>query len=170
MSRSLLFWIGAAVLLFWAVGAYNRLVGLRGALLRSFAAVDEQFRRRHRLLEQLADALDASRAEPDPSLAALRAACTQLDAAFGHARAKPTAAELMTSLKLAEAILGEARQKLPAPGDAAPLHTELAAGDTTLAFAREQFNAKVQAYNDAVRQFPTWLIAGMFGFHRAGTW
>ena len=36
----------AAVLVFWAVGAYNRLVGLRSELLRAIAAVDAQFHAR----------------------------------------------------------------------------------------------------------------------------
>ena len=39
----------AAVLLFWTVGAYNRLVRLRGAIVRQFAPVDAQFRARHAL-------------------------------------------------------------------------------------------------------------------------
>ncbi len=33
-------WAVAALLLFWAVGAYNRLVRLRGAIVRQFAPVD----------------------------------------------------------------------------------------------------------------------------------
>ena len=39
----------------------------------------------------------------------------------------------------------------------------------TLAFARKQFNEAVLEYNSAVRQFPTVLIVGLFGFRGAGT-
>ena len=53
--------------------------------------------------------------------------------------------------------------------DLAALNAQLSATDTTLAFARRQFNDAVTEYNDAVRQFPTALIVGLFGFRAAGT-
>ena len=46
---------------------------------------------------------------------------------------------------------------------------ELAAADSTLLFARRQFNEATQRYNEALHQFPTWVIAGLFGFRGAGT-
>lgn len=170
-------WALAAVLIFWAVGAYNRLVGLRNTLVRSFAPVDTQFRHRHALLLRLADALASRLTEAPQPVEALRAACAQAEAACQRARARPGAPGLTTSLRLAEDILGDARARLPAEALAdlvtdaalAELSAELTAGDNTLAFARRQFNDSVDAYNQAVRQFPTWLIAGLFRFRRAGT-
>jgi LemA protein len=44
----------------------------------------------------------------------------------------------------------------------------LAAVDGTLGFARGQFNDAVQVYNNAAMQFPTWVIAGLFGLRTAG--
>ena len=44
----------------------------------------------------------------------------------------------------------------------------LAAVDASLGFARHQYNDAAQIYNDAVAQFPTWIIAGVFGFRAAG--
>ncbi|HNJ84203.1 MAG TPA: LemA family protein, partial [Piscinibacter sp.] len=67
----------------------------------------------------------------------------------------------------AEEILGQARAALRPSGD--PLSAELAEADTALAFARRQFNESAQVYNRAVSQFPTWVIAGLFGFRKAGT-
>jgi LemA protein len=169
-SQAIVLGLVAAVLLFWAVGAYNRLVSLRNLLLRSFAAVDEQFRSRHALLLQWGDAMSAGDAA---TLDLLRAACRQAEAACVHARSRSAHAGALTSLRLAEEILSQARARLSAPegGDEslAALAASLAEGDTTLAFARRQFNDAVQSYNHAVGQFPTWLIAGMFGFRKAST-
>jgi len=166
-------WALAAVLIFWAVGAYNRLVGLRNTLVRSFAPVEAQFRHRHALLLRLADALATSLAATPQPVEALRAACAQAEAACQRARGRPGAPGLTTSLRLAEEILADARQRLPsealADTELASLNAELTAGDNTLAFARRQFNDSVESYNRAVRQFPTWLIAGLFRFRRAGT-
>jgi LemA protein len=165
------FWAAAAVLLFWSVGAYNRLVRLRHALTRRFATVDQQCEARTALLQRLAEVLDA---EPEGGAAAqtLRAACAQADAARAHARARPAAAGTITSLRLAEDILTEARARIvgawPASEPAQALRGDLAAVDNTLAFARRQFNEAAAQYNHAVGQFPTWLVAGPFGFRSAG--
>ncbi|RZL43333.1 MAG: lema family protein [Variovorax sp.] len=40
LPESFGYWIGLAVLLFWFVGAYNRLVRLRSATLQAYAALD----------------------------------------------------------------------------------------------------------------------------------
>lgn len=164
--------IGAA-LLFWVVGAYNRLVRLRGAIVRRFVPVHEQFRLRHGLLQQQITALETALPSATPRIDALRAASQQVDAACAHARQRPGAIGAITSLRLADEILAEARARLPVPSmpglDLAELNAQLTASDTTLAFARRQFNEAVTGYNAAVVQFPTVMIVGLFGFRGAGT-
>ena len=78
----------------------------------------------------------------------------------------------MTSLRVAEDILADARARLPVQsvvGDR-PARAQRAAGERatprSTSRARE-FNAAVAAYNDAVRQFPTVLVARLFGFRAA---
>lgn len=164
-SHTLVATIVAAMLLFWAVGAYNRLVSLRAELLRCFVPVDEQFRARHALLLRWADALPEADAA---ALEQLRTACAQAETACSHARPRPTHAPSVVSLRLAEEILSQARARLPVAGDET-LATALSEADTTLAFARRQFNDAAEGYNRAVSQFPTWVIAGLFGFRKAGT-
>ena len=165
-------WIVAAVLLFWCVGAYNRLVRLRNVIVQRFVPVDEQFKLRHALLVQQADALAPMLADRPQWLDALRAACAQADAAHARARTRPWATGSTTSLRLAEDILSDTRARWPAEtntsAELADIHTRLAASDATLAFARRQFNDAVEEYNHAVRQFPTWLIASLFSFRAAG--
>ncbi|HZT55643.1 MAG TPA: LemA family protein [Burkholderiaceae bacterium] len=163
----------AAVLLFWAVGAYNRLVRLRAAIVRQFAPVDAQFRARHALLLQLTDALAPVLTNAASRIEALRAACGQVEAACAQAKLRPGATGKITSLRLADEILAEARARLPvqsAPGsELAALNAQLQASDATLAFARRQFDAAVIDYNHAVQQFPTLLLVGLFGFRPAAT-
>ena len=83
------------------------------------------------------------------------------------------------SLRLAEEALTSARSRLQAELPARQERLsgltieadieQLAAADNTLAFARAQFNAATQTYNDAIRQIPTRLVASVFGFQAAGT-
>ena len=162
-----------AALLFWVVGAYNRLVRLRGAIVRRFVPVDEQFKLRHALLQQQIDALAPALPSAAPRIDTLRAASLQVDAACAHARLRPGAAGAISSLRMADEILADARARLPVqsmPGlDLTELNAQLVASDTTLAFARRQFNEAVASYNHAVTQFPTVMIVGLFGFRGAGT-
>ena len=53
-----------AVVVFWIVGAYNRMVRLRNDLVARFAAVDERFRQRHALLDSQLDMLSTALAAP----------------------------------------------------------------------------------------------------------
>ena len=171
ISSNVIFWAIGAALIFWMVGAYNRLVRLRGDIVRQFAPIDVQLKLRQALLRRQIDALAPMLANAGPRLDALRAACQQTELAGSLAKLKPAAADSVTSLRVAEGILAEARARLPvqgAPGlDLADVTTQLGAVDSTLAFARGQFNAAVQVYNHAVRQFPTLLVAGVFGLHPA---
>ena len=160
-----------AVLVFWIVGAYNRLVRLRSDLVARFGAVDERYRQRHALLEGQLELLSTALAAAAPRLDALRAACRQAEAAREHARARPGAASAVTSLRVAEDILADARARLPVQSvvgtDLPELNARLATSDTALSFARAEFNAAVTAYNEAVRQFPTLLVARLFNFRSA---
>ena len=96
-----------------------------------------------------------------------------MEAACAHAALRPGGVGAITSLRLADAVLAEARARLPvqrvAGVDLAALNAQLGASDATLAFARRQFNDAVEEYNRAVKQFPTALLVGLFGFRGAAT-
>jgi LemA protein len=162
----------AAILLFWVVGAYNRLTRLRGSLVQGFVPVDVQLATRQALLTQLLDTLEPMLPHAVERLHALRSACQQLDAARAHARLKPGDAGAVQSLRLADEILTDARARLPVQGvagvDLGELNASLGATDAALAFARAQFNTAVMEYNRAMTQFPTLIVAGLFGQRSAG--
>ena len=183
------FWVFVAVLVFWAVGAYNRLVRLRAAIKQAFTATESQIRQRDALLAQWAEASRAQAQATGESHAAdaVLAACAQVLAASDHARAWPSGARAIAGLRLAEEVLGDARARLDTELAAmaplvpmspmsltrpviapTPQAEALAAVDASLGFARHQYNDAAQTYNDAVAQFPTWVIAGVFGFRAAG--
>ena len=169
----------ASVLLFWAVGAYNRLVNLRNEIARAFAPIDAQLRQRDALLRQWIGGLRPVTGDTPQLPDAVEAACSQLIAACDVVRRRPAASPPMASLRLAETTLSEARARLDVECvqhaellgtmGSAILGDEIAAVDGTLAFARRQFNDSAQRYNAAVHQFPTWLLARLFGFRGAGS-
>lgn len=168
----------AAALMFWAVGARNRLVRMRNEITNCFGVVQAQLKQRQSLLSQWIDSLQPVLGETAPELASVQAASHQVQVASEHLHARPIAAQPAASFRMAEETLAAARSRLlvvlPTWAADAPLPqhipTEsLAAADSTLAFARHEFNRATQGYNDALLEFPTWVIAGLFGFRAAGT-
>jgi LemA protein len=170
----------AAVLMFWMVGAYNRLVALRNAIGQAWAQVDEPLRRRREVLQALADALRPELPDEAASLEALEGALLQVQAAADAVRARPVVARLTATFKTAEEVLVTAlarvvavlehhpalRDETPAVAQALQALNEV---EPRLAFGRQLFNEAAQAYNEAARQFPTRLLTRMYGFGLAGS-
>ncbi len=168
---SFLPWLVGAVLLFWSVGAYNRLVRLRNAILRRFVPVDQHLESCSSLLQQQIDAWAQQRHEaPSRDLDALQAARTQCDAARLAAKREPGVADAIHSLRMALQILARSRERAGTNADAPNprLLQELTACDHALHYAQTQFNEAVQAYNTALAQFPTAWLGALFGFRSAG--
>jgi LemA protein len=181
-TQHILALILTAVLVFWGVGAYNRLVRLRNDVTRAFTPLEAQVGQRHALLLAWALALRPLLEESPQPVDAMCAAAEQLLVASERAHQRPTSVRTIASLRLAEETLAAARDRLSADlpahlhqthlSDASiglsGINDELAAAGSTLAFARGQFNAAVEHYNQAIGQFPTLLIASLFGFRLAG--
>lgn len=179
-----------ATLLFWGLGAYNRMVRLRGEIGLRYGVVHEQLQSRHALLLRWLQAMEPWLSGDSGASEALRACCDQLQQAADHAKQRPSAARRIARLRTAEDDLTAARGRVLAAmptqvQSAAPvasladvdspvapsipaLTEELTAAGGLLTLARQQFNDAVQDYNEAIDQFPTWIIAGLFRFRSAG--
>lgn len=185
LTSSYWFWSLLALLLFWAVGAYNRLVRLRAGVTKAFAALDEQLLRQLVLIqgclpEALRDGAHEDSDEPaDAAMAAwqrLQAAGEQFGVALAQARAQPVDAAAMAGLVLAHEALRTAWTSALAeavPADAVPSAERLQQRWMRLLHQalplRTAFNEAAQAYNQAIRQFPAALLARLSGFRAAGT-
>lgn len=169
----------AAVLVFWMVGAYNRLVALRSAIGQAWAQVEAQLLARRQALEPAAPVLREALTEDPHAADALLGALAQVQAAADAVRVRPVSVELPAALLAAEQALSASMARVFALLE---YHPELRDGDNEvsrarlalvdldpkLAFARQLFNIAVDHYNEAVRQFPTNLLTGVYGFKRAG--
>jgi LemA protein len=180
MTRSVVFWSVAAVLLFWTVGAYNRLMRLRADANTAFAAVDAELGGQIDLIRQHLPQVTVQPApiEPDLSIwASLHAAAAQLAASLAAARQKPLDAERMAALGAAQDALRTAWAR--AQHDDAHDLAGSRLPDTVMLRreqlmrqahgATEQFNLAVARYNQAIAQFPAVFLSWVFGFKPAGT-
>jgi LemA protein len=164
----------ALVLLFWMVGAYNRLVRLRGTLAQAWGHVDELLTRRALALELLLAAVREPLAQEAGSLLALEQAQARQHEAAEAARTKAHNAELLTAWSVAEReLIGplarlqallEQHPELMSSDSVRPAREQLHELGARLTYARQTFNAAVQAYNDALEEFPTRLLKRFFRF------
>ena len=167
-----------AVLGFWMLGAHNRLVRLRQAIAAAFVLVDAQFRERHAQLTELVELTAAGLSDTPEAVQALEAARMQTRIAADQAALRPTSRGRLASLVLAEQVLRTALSRLVTLAKArAGLSSDprlrevlkrLSTTQHRVSAARDTFNTAVRDYNLGVRQFPTRLISGLFGFRAAG--
>ena len=176
MTSSLLYWGLAALLLFWAVGAYNRLVRLRSEANATFAAFDTELGRQIELAQQC---LPAGIAHPVSQFdggstfwAGLEGAAMQLGASLAQARARPLDPGRIAALDAALEVLGMAWERverddahdLAGPRLPARVTAERAQLARQAHAAGEAFNQAVLRYNEAIAQFPAVLLAWVFDF------
>lgn len=175
MSVSL--WVFLAVglvMFFWAVGAYNRLVRLKNAIANAFGQIDVQLKRRYDLIPNLVEVARRYLAHEAQTLEAVIAARNQARTAELTAAGSPLNAGALGALAGAEQVLGGALGKLFAVVEDYPdlkadqnmreLSEELTSTENRVGFARQAYNDHVLEFNDAAAQFPTLLIARLFGF------
>jgi LemA protein len=174
-------WGIAAVLLFWGVGAYNRLVRLRSKVTSIFATLVAHFERYGQWMQTHAplppDPADGAAPRAGDPWTNLRAAGAQFAASLNAARGRSTDIAAMAALVAArtvllmawqhvdDATLAQARSGEPVP----VLRAEWEAITAQTQSADKAFALAVEAYNRASRQFPAVLLAWVFGFRPART-
>jgi LemA protein len=166
-----------AVVVFWVIGAYNRLVSLRNVFKNAFAQIDVQLKRRYDLIPNLVETAKAYMKHERETLEAVIKARAGAVAANSAAAANPADPGAIKGLAAAEGLLSGALGKLFALAEAYPdlkanqnmmqLSEELTSTENKIAFARQAFNDSVMSYNTAVEQFPSNIIAGVFSFRQA---
>jgi len=168
MTETWWFWLLLAVLVFWAVGAYNRLVRLRAAALGALGSLDARWQQQIGLVDVALVARDSGEAR---AIDALRAAAQALSRQWAGVRAQPLAgldlAELAGSRR---ALIDCWRQLSLDASDLAgspwpeAIHQHWQQGISECEMLSRQFNEAVTRYNLAAAEFPAALLARIFGF------
>jgi LemA protein len=163
-----------AVVVFWAVGAYNRLVSLRNKFRNAFAQIDVQLKRRYDLIPNLVETAKAYMKHERETLENVIKARNTAVSANAAASADPGSASAIQGLVVAEGALSGALSRLFALAEAYPdlkanqnmmqLTEELTGTENKISFARQSFNDAVMSYNTSAQQFPTNVIASAFSF------
>jgi LemA protein len=174
MGTTVIGLIVIAVVVFYLVFIYNRLVSLRNQFKNGFAQIDVQLQRRHDLIPNLVEAAKAYLSHEKNTLTQVMEARNNAVSAQKDAARDPGDGTKIQRLGSAENLLTKALANFYAVAENYPelkanetiqqLMEELSSTENRVAFARQAYNDGVMSYNIFREQFPNNFIAGMFAF------
>src|ERR671914_1028667 len=142
---------------------YNRLVRLRNQIEAAWSQIDVQLRRRYDLIPNLVETVKGYAAHERETLEAVTKARQQAVQAQGIEEQAQAENMLTQALRQLFAV-SEAYPDLKANQNFLALQEELTGTEGRIAFARQFYNDRVLVYDNALEQFPSSVIAGMFNF------
>src|SRR4051812_38755152 len=152
-----------ALLAFWIVGSYNRLVGMKNQVLNGWRQIDVQLKRRHDLIPNLVNSVKGSMDFERDTLTAVMEARAKALTATGPADAAQKEGQLTQALGRLIAV-AENYPTLKSNENVRALMEELTGTENKVGFARQFYNDIATKYNTAQQVFPTNIFAATFGF------
>ncbi|MDO5832557.1 MAG: LemA family protein [Methanobrevibacter sp.] len=163
----LILWIIVIILVIFIVVTlihmYNNLVGLRNRVKNSYAQIDVQLKRRNDLIPNLVETVKGYAGHEKGVLEEVTKARTSVMNASTPQEASEANNQLTGALKSLFAV-AENYPDLKANSNFQQLQTELSDTEDKISYARQFYNDVVLKYNNACQQFPSSIIAKMFGF------
>ncbi len=161
-----------AVIVLWAIVAYNGFVALVNRTKEAWADIDVQLKRRYDLIPNLIEAVKGYATHERATLDAVTEARTR--ATQIHIDPTNITPAQITAMAGAEGALSQTLGKLLAIAEAYPdlkanqnflsLQAELSDTENKIQASRRFYNGNVRDLNTAIEVFPGNIIAGMFKF------
>jgi len=152
-----------ALVVFWAIATYNRMIVLRNRIDNAWSQVDVQLRRRYDLIPNLVEAVKGYAAhERETFEAVTKARQAGIDARTVQDQAQ--AENLITQALRRLFAVAEAYPQLRASENFMHLQEELSGTEGKIAYARQFYNDSVLGYHNLIQAFPARIIAGIGGF------
>ena len=152
------------VIIVTVIHMYNNLVGLRNRVKNSYAQIDVQLKRRNDLIPNLVETVKGYAGHEKGVLEEVTKARTNVMNASSVEEASEANNQLTGALKTLFAV-AENYPELKANSNFQQLQAELTDTEDKISYARQFYNDVVLKYNNACQQFPSSIIAGMFGFN-----
>lgn len=155
--------IFALVFLAIVVLTFNSLVSLRNRVNNAWSQIDVQLKRRADLIPNLIETVKGYASHEKTVLENVTKARTALMNA-GSIKEKADADNFLTGTLKSLFAVAENYPQLKANENFLQLQEELSGTESKVAYARQFYNDSVLEMNNKVQQFPSNIIAGMFGF------
>lgn len=161
---ALLVILGFVVLLIlWFIGLYNGLQRRKLNAENAWSDIDVQLKRRHDLIPNLVNTVQGYATHEKSTFEEVtKARAAAVDA---QGVADQAGAENMLTQALGKLFaVAEAYPDLKANTNFMQLQEELTSTENKIGFSRQHFNKTVNQFNEAIKIFPSNIVAGMFDF------
>ena len=170
-AKILLALLGVLILLilvffFYIKGTYNSLVQMDESVKAAWAQVENQLQRRYDLIPNYVETVKGYAAHEKEVLMGVTEARAKVGGA-GSVPDKIRANNQLSSALSRLLLVVERYPDLKANANFIRLQDELAGTENRIAVERRRYNETVKSYNVRIRQFPTNIFAGIFGFEKA---
>jgi LemA protein len=152
-----------AIIAFWAIALYNRLIGLRNQVLNGWRQIDVQLKRRHDLIPNLVNTVRGAMEFERDTLTQVMEARSRAVSATGPVDAAKKEGELTQALGRLFAV-AESYPVLKANDNVKMLQEELGSTENKVGFARQFYNDIATKFNTAQQTFPSNMFSSMLGF------
>lgn len=153
-----------AVVVGYGMAAYNRLIASRNRVREGWSGIEVTLKRRANLVPNLVETVKGHAAHEksalDSVLQARQQSLTEQGPTPEHARAEDRLTAALGEL----VAVAEADPALRTDTGYRQLQDELAEIERDLEKSRRYYNGTVQRLNTQVEQFPSNMVAGLFGF------
>lgn len=162
------------VIVLWAIGGYNGMVKMDEQVQNSWANVETQYQRRADLIPNLVSTVKGYAKHEQQTLEDVvkaRSEATQV-----KVDAENLTPEKLAAFQKAQSGVSSALGRLLAVAENYPdlkanqnfleLQSQLEGTENRITVARKDFNDTAKSYNQAIRQFPKNILAGLFGFEK----
>ncbi len=167
---------GFALLVFWSIGAYNRLVSLSEGTESQWANVQSAYQRRADLIPNLIATVKGYADFEQETLKGVIEARSK--ATSVQVSADELTPERIAAFQKAQGELKGALSRLLVTVERYPdlkanqnflaLQNQLESTENRINVARDRFNEQVRNFNSAVKRIPTSLVASIGGFEARG--
>ena len=155
-----------ALVLLWAISAYNGLVRIRQRVKNAWSQIDVQLKRRYDLIPNLIETCKGYMKHEREVLENVTKARTQAIEVRGGAAEQAQAENALSQTLRSLFAVAENYPQLRANENMLKLQEELTTTENRIAFARQHYNDQVMKLNTKTEVFPTNLIASAFSFEK----
>jgi LemA protein len=152
-----------ALVLLWAIFAFNKLVRLRQRVDNGWSQIDVQLRRRYDLIPNLVETVKGYAAHEREVFDRVTRARAQAIDATGVAGQAEAENAVTAGLRQLLGVV-EAYPDLKANESFLALQEELTGTESKIAYARQFYNDQVMQLNTAIQSFPSLILARPLGF------
>ena len=153
------------VLFLWGISTYNRLIRLRNRVDAVWADIDVQLKKRHDLIPNLVEVVEAYATHERGTLDEVAAARSSVAAAQSQAE-RTTAENALSNALVRLFATAEDYPELEAEERFRDLHDDLRRVEDVIAMSRQAYNLAVLAYTNTTQTVPTNLVAWLGSFEQ----